>query len=95
LTNAEIDENDYEKFENDYVEKDGKRYIKGNRLKHYADFTRIYRNSRNMKKPLIVDDMDLSDYKKIYTSAIEIEADERKNYIISEQYKRLAGQQKK
>jgi hypothetical protein len=54
LSNAELSDAKIKALEipaNDIKEKDGKKYIKGKRLKRYPDYMKIYRNSRNVKKP--------------------------------------------
>jgi len=54
LSNAELTEDKIKALEipaGDIKEKDGKKYIKGTRLKWYPDYMKIYRNSRNVKKP--------------------------------------------
>ena len=54
MSNAEIDDKIIEQLElkpDDIKEKDGKRYIKGTRLNFYKDYMKIYRSSRNIKKP--------------------------------------------
>jgi len=58
LSNAEITDDDIEKMnieENDITEKDGKRFIKGLRLKWYPEHMRIWRHSKGIKKPKYYD----------------------------------------
>lgn len=54
LSNAELSDeaiNALEIPDSDIKVKDGKKYIKGTRLKWYPDYMKIYRNSRNVFKP--------------------------------------------
>ena len=51
FTNAEIPEDKLSEYRDDIVEKNGKKVIKGERLKFYPDYMKIYRNSRGIVKP--------------------------------------------
>jgi hypothetical protein len=61
LSNAELNDelkNALEINENDIKEKDGKKYIKGTRLKWYPDYMQIYRHSKNITYPKQVNGTD-------------------------------------
>jgi hypothetical protein len=51
FTNWEIPDDQLDEYKDDIVEKNGKKYIKGERLKFYPDYMKIYRASKDMIKP--------------------------------------------
>jgi hypothetical protein len=66
LSGMEIPDGDeaiYEVDPDDIEEKNGKKYIKGERLKYYPDYMKLYRNSRGIEKPFI-EDGEMSDRTK-------------------------------
>ena len=92
FTNAELTEEEAEKYGDDVTEKNGKKYIKGKRLDYYPEYMQIYRYSRNCNKPVkytgIEIDDQLRDTKKVFEHETRFE-NEGKEYIIKqEQYKK-------
>lgn len=54
MSNAELNDDKIKELdidEKDITEKNGKRFIKGERLKFYPDYMKIYRNSKNVVRP--------------------------------------------
>jgi hypothetical protein len=54
FSNVEITDENREKYhvdDSDLFERDGKQYIKGERLKHYPDYMQIWRHSRGIIRP--------------------------------------------
>jgi hypothetical protein len=102
LSNAELSDdaiNAMEVAENDIVIKDGKKYLKGSRLKWYPDYMKIYRNSRNLKKPgkHKGDDMNVEAMETVfpdvkYQHIKEIESENKMLVIAKEQRKRRKEQ---
>jgi hypothetical protein len=95
FSNMEIEEKDLDKYQDDIKEKNGKKYIKGKRLDYYPDYMYIYRNSRNLKKPETVGEIE-DDYKKTYEAAYKITTTDNagnptETYLKKEQHKRKRG----
>jgi hypothetical protein len=98
FSNMEIADEDLHKYPDDIKEmsrQDGngtKKVIKGRRCDFYPDYMQMYRNSRNLKKPEVVEDID-ENFKKTYEAAYRITTTDPKGnssdtYIKKEQYKR-------
>jgi len=98
LSNAELTNESIaalEINESDIKIKDGKRYIKGTRLKWYPDYMKIYRNSRNVSKPdrarandIAVEAMETVFPKISYQHVKEIETEKKILVVGKEQRKR-------
>ena len=101
LTNAEVTperEKELEIEANDIEIKNGKKVIKGERLKWYPEYMQIWRHSRGIEKaPQETIDIgtengyNMPDLKlgvKIYENEKEIETDKRALKIITQQYKK-------
>ena len=93
LSNAELDDNAIRAMEvpeSDIKIKDGKKYLKGSRLKWYPDYMQIYRNSRNVVKPSVSNNPDAAQGEVTFShlTVIETERDGEKAEdveILSEQ----------
>jgi hypothetical protein len=87
LSNAELSEGKIEALEvspEDIKEQDGKKYLKGIRLKWYPDYMQIYRHSRNIKKPSVSNNPDV-DGKVTYSNLKIIETEKKDLEILTEQ----------
>jgi hypothetical protein len=88
LSNAELSPEkikDMKIRESDIITaRDTKKYVKGERLKYYKDYFKIYRSSKGIKKPEITHDENIiQEYPKItYQTLSEIEIDENKPKIV-------------
>jgi hypothetical protein len=98
FSNMEIPDEDLLKYSDDIKElprADGngvKKVIKGKRLDFYPDYMKIYRSSKNLKKPEIIDEIDKDDYNKIYEANYKLTYVEEndnivENYLKKEQWK--------
>ena len=98
FSNMEIADEDLHKYKDDIKEiprQDGngtKKVIKGKRLDFYPDYMKIYRNSKNLTKPEVIEKVN-DDYKKTYEAAYKITNTEENGnksevYIKKEQYKK-------
>ena len=76
--------------QDDVIEKDGKKYIKGKRLDYYPEHMRIYRHSRNCDKPNKVTGYDadaaLIGAKLRYQHETTFEDDGNEYHILTAQY---------
>jgi len=92
FSNMEIAEEDSHKYPDDIKEVNGKKFIKGKRLDFYPDNMYIYRNSRNLKKPEAVGEID-DIYNKTYDVTYKLTSTDNDGntselYINKEQHKR-------
>jgi hypothetical protein len=92
FSNMEIPDEDLHKYHDDIIEKNGKKFIKGKRLDYYPDYMKIYRNSKNLKKPESVTEIP-SNYYKTYEDTFQFAfTDEKGNtgdmYVKKEQHKK-------
>lgn len=95
FSNLELTDEEAEKYaaEDDIKEKNGKKYIKGKRLDFYPDYMKIYRNSKNLKQPETITDIDEDEYKQSYEATYKITStddngNESDSYIKKEQHKK-------
>ena len=89
LSNAELSDAKIEALEvsdEDIKEQDGKKYLKGIRLKWYPDYMQIYRHSRNIKQPSISNNPDI-DGTVTYSNLKVIETEKKELEILTEQRK--------
>jgi hypothetical protein len=92
FTNMEIADEDLHKYQDDIKQlprHDGegfKNVIKGNRLDFYPDYMKIFRNSRNMKKPKAIKTVP-KEFKKTYEVNFKIETELGDTFLSKEQHK--------
>lgn len=75
LSNAEVTDDNIKELEispDDVTVKDGKKYIKGERMKYYPDYMQIYRHSRNVLHPDKTVLKALHDSDTAYNDAVEV-----------------------
>ena len=98
FSNMEIADEDLHKYKDDIKEvprADGsgmKKVIKGARLDFYPDYMKIYRSSKNLKKPEAVSEINKKAFKKTYEAGYKLtHVDENGNagegYLKKEQWK--------
>ena len=90
MTNAELTDEQAAKYENqdDIKIKDGKKYLKGERMKFYKDYMQLYRRSDNIIKPDTKNtDKMPENYKRTYAVGYKTTTEEREAYIAKEQWK--------
>jgi len=92
FSNMEITDSDVEKYPDDIIEKNGKKYIKGKRLDYYPDHMQIHRDSRNLKKPRKIEEIPKTHnktyevkYKLTYTDEY---GNTEESYLEKEQWKK-------
>jgi hypothetical protein len=88
LSNAELSDEKIAAMEvaaEDIKVQDGKKYLKGMRLKWYPDYMQIYRNSRNITKPSVSNNHDNTVGDITYSNLKVIETEKKELEILTEQ----------
>jgi hypothetical protein len=75
FSNMEVADEDLDKYPGDIKEKNGKKYIKGKRLDFYPDYMKIYRSSKNLKKPEHIEEIS-SDYNMTFEVTYKLTAED-------------------
>ena len=98
FSNMEIADEDLHKYKDDIKEvprADGsgmKKVIKGKRMDFYPDYMKIYRNSLNLKKPMLIteipDDFTKSFEQTYKITSTDTEGNSAESYLKKEQHKR-------
>ena len=91
LSGMELTASEVEKYkdEHDIIEKNGKKYIKGERLKYYPEYMKVYRQSDNIKKPLLTNgETPAKDYRRIYTESFKFATENTDFVVTKEQHKK-------
>jgi hypothetical protein len=87
LSNAELSDEKIAVLEvspEDIKKEDGKKYLKGIRLKWYPDYMQIYRHSRNIKQPIMSNNPDV-DGAVTYSNLKVIETEKKELEVLTEQ----------
>jgi hypothetical protein len=88
LSNAELSDEKIALMEvsaEDIKEENGKKYLKGIRLKWYPDYMQIYRHSRNITKPSVSNNPDAAIGEATYSNLKVIETEKKELEVLTEQ----------
>jgi len=92
FSNLEIPDELVDEYQDDIIEKNGKKYIKGERIKFYHDYMQIYRHSRSINKPSSEEFFNSSfakEFPKVtYEKVREVPLDEERDAVIVNQQRK-------
>ena len=91
LSGMELSAAEVKKYqqEKDIIEKNGKKYIKGERLKYYPEYMKIYRQSYNIIQPTITKGEAIPDnFRRIYNESFKFATADIDFFVTKEQYKK-------